>query len=107
MAGVYTKRLFRVAGGSNGPTLAYTVPGGTVTVVRCIAISFGANLLGANAWVQDGTLAKLVRFGQGGGAGPFTGLGNGRWALVAGDTLSWQTDGAVCDFYVTGYEFAA
>lgn len=110
MAGtvIRTRVLGALSGVSGGPTTFYTVPAGTFTAVKCIAITVGANVITAfDGWVQDTNLVKLARYSQVIGTdNATTQLYYGTWGLEAGTGLQAQAGGGAFDLYVTGFEFS-
>lgn len=109
---VYTARLFTAPAFSGGPVVQYTAPAGFLTVVTCIAIVWGNALVsGLDAWVQLSDLTKLLRVTQSAGLQDSEIYGGslvqeGRWAVLAGETLATQTADGTVDFYATGYQLS-
>ena len=110
MAAVFSRRLIQAPSTTGGPHLAYTVPAGVVAVVKSISIVWGdVTVSGLDAWVQDGTLAKLVRRTIAALTQPYEELGGcdvffGSWVYTAGEQLSVQTVSGTCDILASGYE---
>jgi hypothetical protein len=88
----------------------YVVPPGLVAVVKMVSIVWGdVTVSGLDAWVQDGTLAKLVRRTIAALTQPYEALGGcdaflGWWVYTPGESLSFQTSTGTCDIVVSGYE---
>lgn len=112
MAPVFSRRLIQAPAFSGGPTLVYTVPAGLVAVVKNISIVWGdVSISGLDAWVQDNTLAKLVRRTIQLPAQPNETLGGsdsfaGWWVYVPGEQLFAQTVAGTCDILASGYELS-
>jgi hypothetical protein len=110
VAAVYSRRLVQAPAFSGGPTVVYTVPPGVVSVVKCIAIVWGdVTASGLDAWLQDGSLAKLVRRTIAAVVQPYEELGGcdvfyGSWTYLSGESLYAQTARGTCDFLASGYE---
>ena len=110
MSDVFSRRLIQAPASSGGPHLAYTVPVGLVAVVKSIAIVWGdVTVSGLDAWVQDGSLAKLCRRTIAAIVQPYEEVGGcdvfqGWWVYMPGETLSVQTVSGTCDFLASGYE---
>ena len=110
MASVFSRRLIQAPSSSGGPHHAYTVPPGIVAVVKSISIVWGdVSASGLDAWVQDDSLAKLVRrtiaaivqpYEEVGGCDAFSGW----WVYMPGESLAVQTASGTCDFLASGYE---
>lgn len=108
MTTVRTQSFCNEASVSGGPTTVYTVPAGEIAVVTAISVVWGdVTISGLDAWLQSGTLAKLVRVTKAAGISDDTIGGTaqwyGRWVLDPGDTLAVQTVAGTCDLFAAGY----
>jgi hypothetical protein len=112
LAPVFSRRLFSAPASSGGPHPVYLVPPGYVAVVKSISIVWGdVTASGLDAWVQDGSLAKLVRRTISAIVQPYEEVGGcdvflGWWVYTPGESLSVQTAAGTCDFLGSGYELA-
>jgi hypothetical protein len=110
VSAVYSRRLVQAPATTGGPHLVYTVPAGVLAVVKCISIVWGdVTVSGLDAWVQDASLAKLVRRTIAAGVQPYEELGGcdvfyGAWAYNPGESLEVQTVSGTCDILASGYE---
>jgi hypothetical protein len=110
---VFSKLFFRAPSVSGGPFDVYTVPGGKLAVIKCIAITFGDVVAsGLDAWVQTDDLCKLARYSYGfstttpvnfGG----TGLFYGSFVVREFEVMQVQTADGTADFTASGFEFDA
>jgi hypothetical protein len=88
----------------------YLVPPGIVAVVKAITIVWGdVTVSGLDAWVVDGSLAKLCRKTIAALTQPDQLIGGtalffGWWVYTPGESLAVQTATGTCDFLASGYE---
>lgn len=102
---VYSERFIALSGYSGGPTIEYTVPSGFVAVIKCIAVSVGANTAPVGWRISLASAPQLARWDldtlvTAGG----TQLLEGHWVLAADEEVQVETvDGLAADFFVSGF----
>lgn len=113
MAPVYSKQLVLQESFQGGPLNVYTVPPNKVTVIKCMAITFGVNLtVGSAGFLETTTGARLFATGAGVSDIPThdftTAVEFGTWTLEFPQGISIETGGTptqwICDFIASGYE---